>query len=139
MSIVKYLIESGANVHAKNDTALCQAAVGVLVKRANLTHNRHLSVVKYLVECAGADIHAQDDIALRLSACHGRLAVVKYLVGRGANIHARDNYALGMSAGNGHLDVVQFLIGSGANIYADDDYAQCSNILNRDIRVLLKK
>jgi len=38
----------------------------------------HLDVVKYLVE-KGADVHADDDGALRWAAESGHLDVVKYL------------------------------------------------------------
>ena len=43
-----------------------------------------LERVKYLIE-NGADIHAEDDDALQLSACFGHLDVVKYLIENGAN------------------------------------------------------
>jgi len=81
-----------------------------------------LEVVKYLVKHS-ADIHAQVDYALRISALNGHFDVVKYFVEHGANIHVLDNYALRYSAYNGHLDVVKYLIERGANIHAEDNYA----------------
>jgi len=78
-----------------------------------------MKVVKYLVE-NGADIHADEDYALRWSALNGHLEVVKYLVEIGADIYARDNYALKYSAINGHLDIVKYLVENGADIHVDN-------------------
>jgi ankyrin repeat protein len=71
----------------------------------------------------GADIHANNDDALIESSTHGRIDVVKFLVENGSNIHADDDLALRWSSHNGHVDVVKFLIENGADIHADDDLA----------------
>ena len=57
----------------------------------------------------GADIHVDDDCALRLASYYGHLEVVKYLVEQGADIHAEDDYALREASTYGHLDVVDYL------------------------------
>ena len=67
-----------------------------------------LSSVKYLIEM-GADVHADDDYALRWAAEYGHLDVVRYLIERGADVHAGDDWALGWASRNGHLDVVKYL------------------------------
>jgi len=78
----------------------------------------------------GADIHANDDEALKWSAEIGNLKVVKFLVlpdlgsvaiTHGANIHTDDDYALRLSAYFGHLETVKFLVTQGANIHAKND------------------
>ena len=97
VSVIKDLVEQGANVHANDDCALRWA-----------TENGHLEVVKYLVE-QGADVHADDDCALRWAASSGHLKVVEYLVEQGADIHAEDDEALRWAANNGHFGVVEFL------------------------------
>src|SRR3989344_1260598 len=71
----------------------------------------------------GADIHANNDCALRLSACNGHLPVVQFLLDQGADIHADNDGAFQWSAMNGHLPVVQFLLEHGANIHAENDGA----------------
>jgi ankyrin repeat protein len=71
----------------------------------------------------GADIHVDDDYALRWSSKNGHIEVVKFLIEKGANIHAKNDYALRCSSGNGHIEIVKFLIEKGANIHAKDDYA----------------
>lgn len=64
---VKFLVENGANIHAKNCEALCMSALC-----------GHLETVKFLVE-KGADIHAYDDWALRWSAKNEHWDVHTYL------------------------------------------------------------
>ena len=70
---VKYLVENGADIHAKNGCALRWSA-----------GRGHLEVVRLLLE-NGADIHAHNDYALWYSAQCGHMNVVKYLVENGAN------------------------------------------------------
>ena len=91
----------------------------ILGKRYELSN---VDTFKYLLE-KGANIHADNDSALRWSAEKGYLDVVQFLVEKGANIHANNDYALICSAENGHLDVVQYLTNKGANIHACNDYA----------------
>ena len=98
LSVVKYLIQKGANVHAQRNYALRRAAC-----------NGHLSVVKSLIS-SGANVHAENDAALQLSAERGHLPVVKFLVKSGAYIHANNNAALRWSSEKGHLSVVNFLL-----------------------------
>ena len=50
--------------------------------------------------------------------CEGRVNIVKYLVDNGANIHADDDCALREAAVNGYLEVVKYLVEKGANIHA---------------------
>jgi len=58
----------------------------------------------------GADLHAQNDYALRLAAENGHLKVVKYLLEQGANLHADNEKALRLAALYGHLEVVKYLL-----------------------------
>jgi len=67
LSVVKEAIRQGANVHAKDDLALCWAA-----------EYGHLDIVKFLLK-NGADIHACDDLALRWAARYGHQDIVNYL------------------------------------------------------------
>jgi len=88
-----------------------------------------LQVIKELVE-EGADIHANDDLALRWAAENGHLDVVKFLVKEGADIHVFDELALRWAAENGHLDIVKFLVSKGANIHAENDEALRLAVVN---------
>ncbi|WP_175888215.1 ankyrin repeat domain-containing protein [Burkholderia contaminans] len=84
----------------------------------------------------GADIHANNDLALRMASGEGHLEVVKYLVEQGADIHGFDNQALIWASGEGHLQVVQYLIEQGADIHADDDGALKSASINGHLDVV---
>ena len=81
-----------------------------------------VNTVEYLIK-KGANIHVNDGYALKYSAEHGHLDIVKCLIKNGANIHAGGDYALISSAASGHLDIVKYLIENGANIHAGGDYA----------------
>ena len=65
-----------------------------------------LNLVKISLK-KGANIHTQDDYALRWASCNGQLEVVKLLIKEGANIH---DEALKYPRYYGHLEVVEFLI-----------------------------
>ena len=95
--------------------------------------NGHLHVVKYLVQVHKANIHSNNEYALRYAAENGHINVVKYLVEKGADIHANNEYALRWSAQSGHIDVVKYLVEKCADIHADDEFAlrwsaQCGHI-----------
>ena len=83
-----------------------------------------INTFKYLVD-NGANIHADDDEALRFSAYNGNLEIVKYLFEHGANIRALDDWALCLSASQGHLEVVKYLVENGADIHACNDSDLC--------------
>lgn len=139
LSLIKYAIENGADLHYDNDGALSYASRGGHLDVVKwLTENGadihtednlpvgwasqggHLDVVKYLVD-KGADIHAEREYALREAAEEGRLPVVKYLVEHGADIHAHNDTALIQASHNGHTDIVRYLLENGAFIHDEDD------------------
>ena len=69
----------------------------------------------------GADVHANNDWALKYAAENGRIDVVKLLLEHGADVNARD--ALKCAAENGRIDVVKLLLEHGANLHAKDEWA----------------
>ena len=71
----------------------------------------HLGVVKYLVEKCGADVRADNDLAIRWVSENGHLEMVKYLVEKcGANARANDDYAVRWASVNGHFEVIKYLV-----------------------------
>ena len=82
LSIIKFLLAEGADIHAQEDDALMYAA-----------YYDHLDIVEFLL-ANGADIHAQEDWALRYAASRGHLDVVKFLLANEADIHAQEDRAL---------------------------------------------
>jgi hypothetical protein len=87
----------------------------------------------------GADIHAEDDWALRRASEMGQRDVVQLLLDRGADIHYEDDWALQRASEGGHRDVVQLLLDRGANIHARNDRALqlASNWGHQDVVQLL--
>ena len=139
LSIIKLLIELGADIHTGNDIAIVNASHGgnlPLVKllidfgaNIHIQYNQiiviasaqgHLSVVKLLIE-NGIDIHIDNDRAIVWASQQGHLSVVKLLIDSGANVHAQDNRSLILASGRGHLSVVKLLIDSGADVHAQDN------------------
>ncbi len=57
----------------------------------------------------GANIHTNNDQALRWASRYGHLEIVKYLVSLGANIHTNNDEALIWATGNNHTEVVKYL------------------------------
>ena len=78
--------------------------------------------VKSLLK-AGADVHKDDDYAVRLASEDGRVEVVRLLIAAGADVHAGGDYALHAASLNGHAEEVQMLLDAGANIHARDSSA----------------
>jgi len=58
---------------------------------------------------AGANVHANDDEALRLASLYGHKDVVELLLKAGANVHANDNEALRFATEKGYKDIVELL------------------------------
>jgi len=102
--ITEYLLNKGADIHARNDEPLLTAA-----------WHGHLPIVKYLMG-RGVDIHTQDDQALIDASTQGHFSVVEYLLEQGADIHAQDDQALYGANENDYLPIVKMLLVSGANI-----------------------
>ena len=57
----------------------------------------------------GANIHDDNDEAIRWASFNGHLEVVKFLINKGANIHARNDWALRYASYYDHLEVVKYL------------------------------
>jgi ankyrin repeat protein len=75
---------------------------------AHSATNNFFTGVKLALQ-QGANIHYNDDYALRLAAYNGHADVVKVLLDAGANVHANNDGALGWAAYYGHADVVKLL------------------------------
>ncbi|AGF85728.1 repeat protein [Moumouvirus goulette] len=81
----------------------------------------NLEIVQFLIE-SGANIHANNDIALKTASLNGHLEIVQYLVSIGANINTSKNYAIRWAARRGHLQVVKYLLECGVDICANNNY-----------------
>ena len=66
---------------------------------------------------AGANVHAQNDMALRVASKKGHVDVVQILLAAGADVHAQNDTALLWASEWDHVDVVQVLLAAGANVH----------------------
>ena len=71
----------------------------------------------------GANIHAKNDEPLRFASYEGHVEVVKILLEHGANVHARDGESLSNASSKGHLEIVKILLEHGANVHAKNNKA----------------
>ena len=131
IDIVKYLVLAGSEIvsHQHSLIAACERGHAIVAKYLikmtspdkkiinnvfiNALLNNHLPIVKLLLK-NGADIHFNNDLALRLACKKGLLDIVKFLVVSGANIDAANNDAIINAIDNGHDDVVKYLVEMGA-------------------------
>lgn len=107
LEIVKIIVENGVDIHLDDDEALVRASThghtdivkyllenNVSNKRNKsliyASDNGHVEVVKLLIEY-GADIHAENDMALRWAFKEDRYAVIEFLLERGADISVITN------------------------------------------------
>ena len=81
-----------------------------------------IDITRFMIK-KGADVHAEDDYALRWASNNGHTDTVKLLLENGANIHASIDYALRWASNNGHTETVKLLLENGANIHANNDQA----------------
>ena len=77
--------------------------------------NGQIELVRLLLD-RGADLHTQDDYALRWAAENGCLEVVRMLLDRGADALADGSMALRNSVANGNCDTAMLLIAYGADL-----------------------
>lgn len=71
----------------------------------------------------GANIHFNEDAALRIAVSEGHLEVVKFLITNGATVSAKSNEALCTSANSGNLGMVKMLVENGADIHSRNNCA----------------
>lgn len=74
----------------------------------------HFKIVKLLIK-AGADIHYDNDYALRKAVECKEYKVAVYLIDLGANIHANNEEILYTSLNNEHYKFVHYLLDKGAD------------------------
>ncbi|XP_062599458.1 uncharacterized protein LOC134260970 [Saccostrea cucullata] len=117
VSIVKLLIEAGANVNLPGYDRPMLAAC----------EYGHLRVVNELIN-AGAAINPKGyyliDSPLMAACRNGHLRVVRKLIEAGADVNLQNNYSIPISAAceNGHLSVVKELIKAGAAVNPQNAY-----------------
>jgi ankyrin repeat protein len=97
-----------------------QKKLDELLVRESLRGNT--KTVKALLK-AGADVHAEGDLALRVASQRGHTETVKALIDEGADVHAMNDAALRWASRYGQTETVKLLLESGADVHAMNDDA----------------
>ena len=76
--------------------------------------NGDLNLVRYITTTVPrnhqADLHANDEAALRVASMKGYLSIVKFLVEHGANPHIWEDTPLRYAVMGGYVDIIKFFI-----------------------------
>jgi len=79
-----------------------------------------------------ADVHTDNDYALRMASYYSHLPVIEFLLKHGANVHVSNDWILRNASSLGHLDVVDLLLKNGANDHVNNDrYQRRVNLQNK--------
>ncbi|AKI79832.1 ankyrin repeat-containing protein [Acanthamoeba polyphaga mimivirus] len=104
ISILKFLIECGANYRVDCDKPVVLAA-----------ENGHLDIVEFL-STKKVNIRTQHNYPLEVACKQGHVEIVKFLAANKCNYWSRRSRALVNACRFGHLEIVKFLVENGANI-----------------------
>ena len=99
---------------ASNDVSMGVVVAIAVVRRGIIVSQLPVADVFAAAVAWGADVHADNDDALRYAASHGYTPVVEILLDAGANVHAEDDAALYYAALGGQYKVVELLLNRGA-------------------------
>lgn len=84
----------------------------------------------------GADIHQDDDYALRWATVRNHVGTVQLLLSRGANIHAANDFSLRNAAKLLLYDMCETLLIAGADPFANESEAVSYAVSKADDRML---
>ena len=98
----------------------------------------HLSIVKYLVDELGADVHTGDDYAVIYAASNGNLELLKYLCQAGANSRTDNDIAIMFASSGGYLEIVVYLFSliKETDRYIQNSYSVVAAARNGHLEVL---
>ena len=102
LTMVKYLIDMGANVNAIIEDASVKGC---------------LEIVKFLVD-KGANISTNDNFPIKYACYYGHTKLVDFFINRGIDIHYDNDLPLRFAINGGHLNTVKYLVAHGANIHS---------------------
>lgn len=98
--VARFLLKAGANPNARDE-----GQFGIL---ATVASRGILPMCKLLLE-HGANLHAEDDWAVRWSATNNQIAVVRFLIESGANWRACNDWVWRFAHANKHEELIAVL------------------------------
>lgn len=113
LDIIKYFVDSGADVHIGNE-----APLRWIFENLHLFfHFKDIFEITQLLVSAGADIHFDNEYPFRAAVRENDLGMVKLIMDNGGvNVNANNNEAIRTALENQDLEMVKFLVNAGANI-----------------------
>ncbi|WUG43902.1 ankyrin repeat protein [Megavirus chiliensis] len=111
LNIIKYLLESGADINTDNNKPLLNA-----IQAGNYQDNK--LVIQYLIE-NNSNIHTDNNESLNLACNLGQLEIVKLLVTHGADIYKCRNETLMEIFKKGYFEIIKYLVGCGIDIHTN--------------------
>jgi hypothetical protein len=97
-----------------------RCSFNIFYKWKSSVHSLYAST--FLIEHR-ADVHEDDDYALRLASINGHKDTVTLLLQHNANLHAKEDQAFRHACSNGQEDTVALLLQHKANVHAMNNYA----------------
>jgi len=100
-----------------------EKAIGNLVPNAKLISAAE-NGIDWIIQKAldeGADIHHQEDLALKSACDNGHEKSAKILLDNGADIHTNKDSVLLYASWKNNYNIIKLLLEYGADIHADDD------------------
>jgi ankyrin repeat protein len=110
-ALVHFLLEHGAHVYTYTYDEETLRSV----------YRNGLYGVAQILLRHGADVHANEDWALRLASEDGHFELVQMLLQHGADVHACNDWPLRWACYTGCLEIVQLLLENGADVHANND------------------
>ncbi len=103
------LLNKGADIHYKNDEAICLAA----------SHG-FFNMTRFLL-VKGADVDSNNGFPIRIASKNGEYYIVELLLENNADVNIDDESALYNAIENSHCDIVKLLLDNGADVHNQDD------------------
>lgn len=130
--MTKYLIEKGADIYIKNNSALTHCIT-----------NNYFEIAKLLIE-NGANVNTSMDNGVSVlmgSIKKNNVKMTKFLIEKGANIHVNNNSPLKYCIIENNTEIMRILIQRGLNTYIKDSgllicSIRCNNV--QMVKLLIK-
>jgi len=133
IELIKFLLENGANVNAKNKDSFDDTPLRVAVVRRD-----DIEIIKVLLE-HGADVNATSNGKSTPLIVSNNGEVIKLLIEHGADVNAKYDEGftpLHFASVNGQIEIVKILIENGADVNVKNDFGQTPKNMAWDPEVL---
>ena len=100
--------------YLKTDNILCSYIGNINDTLIYSILHSNMTIIKWCLK-NDADIHTQNDYALRYTADQNQLEIVKFLIGKGANVNACNSEVLRKAIENKRTNMIKLLLANSFN------------------------